>query len=160
MPSAVIDGTSMANRGWKLLRDRMATDYSSSYRRLHQVVEEDGSLGWSEVYLFPHFQTSGVNAFLRITTAANATVLCNILGLFCAASAAQSVLQLGCHRLFAAHVSQAASIAATPVLFPADHALSRPLPSGCAAQGRCFHAALSCASGTCDARDAAVATHR
>jgi hypothetical protein len=43
-------------------------------RSLLQVVKRDGSLAWSPVYLFPHFQTSGERAFVRITTESNATV--------------------------------------------------------------------------------------
>lgn len=46
---------------------------------VQQVVAEDGSLGWSEVYLFPHFETGGAHAFLRIFTAGNAKVLSSIL---------------------------------------------------------------------------------
>lgn len=37
-------------------------------------MEEDGSLSWSEVYLFPHFLEAGAHAFLRVSTATNATV--------------------------------------------------------------------------------------
>jgi hypothetical protein len=39
-----------------------------------QVVKRDGSLAWSPIYLFPHFQTTGERAFVRITTESNATV--------------------------------------------------------------------------------------
>ena len=34
-----------------------------------QVVNEDGSLSKSTVYLFPHFETAGNRQFLEITTA-------------------------------------------------------------------------------------------
>lgn len=50
-------------------------------RRLppRQVVEEDGTLSWSTVYLFPHFVETGAHAFLRVSTAANASVRFNCL---------------------------------------------------------------------------------
>lgn len=38
------------------------------------MVEEDGSLSWSTVYLFPHFVKAGAHAFLRVSTSANASV--------------------------------------------------------------------------------------
>lgn len=41
-----------------------------------QVVNEDGSLGTSAVYLFPHFETAGSRQFLEITTAAGQQVRC------------------------------------------------------------------------------------
>lgn len=43
-----------------------------------QVVKRDGSLAWSPIYLFPHFQTTGEHNFVRITTESNATV-CSVL---------------------------------------------------------------------------------
>lgn len=39
-----------------------------------QVVKRDGSLAYSPIYLFPHFQTAGERVFVRITTESNATV--------------------------------------------------------------------------------------
>jgi hypothetical protein len=39
-----------------------------------QVVEDDGSLSWSTVYLFPHFEATGAHTFLRVSTAANASI--------------------------------------------------------------------------------------
>lgn len=39
-----------------------------------QVVEEDGSLGWSQVYLFPHFIQQGGFSFVRLTTAAGSLI--------------------------------------------------------------------------------------
>lgn len=33
-----------------------------------QVVLEDGTLAWSPVFLFPHFEIEGANSFLRLTT--------------------------------------------------------------------------------------------
>lgn len=38
------------------------------------MVEEDGSLGWSQVYLFPHFIQQGGFSFVRLTTAAGSVV--------------------------------------------------------------------------------------
>lgn len=39
-----------------------------------QVVKPDGSLAYSPVYLFPHFQTTGAHTFMQLTTETNSTV--------------------------------------------------------------------------------------
>ncbi len=41
-----------------------------------QVAEEDGSLGWSPVYLFPHFIKEGAYPFVRLTTVGGSVVRC------------------------------------------------------------------------------------
>lgn len=68
-----------------------------------QVVAEDGTLDWSEVYLFPHFETSGAHAFLRVFTAGNAKVLRSILWRVLCCNAIINFCEVGCrgmlHRL-------------------------------------------------------------
>ena len=41
-----------------------------------QVVDEDGSLGWSPTYAYPHYEAAGTFDFVLLTTDTGAQVRC------------------------------------------------------------------------------------